>query len=123
METLRNHGVWVVRRRRLSSVRSELDRPVAARRLIRRYPGRDPQPTAARTLNLSEETTGRDGSPHKSWCRSTVIAEIFRSPRTHPPLAQDDRILDLSIAPDRFFAQVPRSPRCESRRSLHTFSG
>src|SRR6266446_4668465 len=33
---------------------------------------------------------GREGSPHKSWCRSTVIAEILRSPRTHPPLAQDD---------------------------------
>src|SRR5260221_1680757 len=33
---------------------------------------------------------GREGSPHKSWCRSTVSAEILRSPRTHPPLAQDD---------------------------------
>src|SRR5258706_13317315 len=42
---------------------------------------------------------GREGSPHKSWCRSTVIAEILRSPRTHPPLPQDDTNLDLSIAP------------------------
>src|SRR5260370_6019336 len=33
---------------------------------------------------------GREGSPHKSWCRSTVLAEILRSPRTQPPLAQDD---------------------------------
>src|SRR5260370_11173849 len=33
---------------------------------------------------------GREGSPHKSWCRSMVIAEILRSPRAHPPIAQDD---------------------------------
>src|SRR5258708_38446081 len=32
---------------------------------------------------------GREGSPHKSWCRSTVIAEILRAPRAHPPIAQD----------------------------------
>src|SRR5258708_37872282 len=28
--------------------------------------------------------------PYTSWCRSTVIAEILRSPRAHPPIAQDD---------------------------------
>src|SRR5258708_17189846 len=38
---------------------------------------------------------GSEGSPHKSWCRSTVIAEILRSPRTRPPLAQDDTNLCL----------------------------
>src|SRR6266446_6803178 len=33
---------------------------------------------------------GREGSPHKSRCRSTVIAAILRSPRSHPPIAKDD---------------------------------
>src|SRR5258706_10812714 len=33
---------------------------------------------------------GREGSPHKSRCRPTASAEILRSPRAHPLLAQDD---------------------------------
>src|SRR5258708_26860957 len=63
---------------------------------------------------------GREGSPHKSWCSSSAARRSFAPPRTHPPLAQDDGNLDLSIAPDRFFAQVQRA-RCESAQDDTNF--
>src|SRR5260221_6282675 len=42
---------------------------------------------------------GREGSPHKSRCRPTVIAEILRSPRAHPPIAQDDTKFTVLSSP------------------------
>jgi hypothetical protein len=53
---------------------------------------------------------GREGSPHKSWCRSTVIAEILRSPRAHPPIAQDDTKI-YSVSSLRFSARAVKGLR------------
>src|SRR5260370_29456127 len=53
---------------------------------------------------------GREGSPHKSWCRSTVIAEILRSPRAHPPIAHDD-IKIYSVSSLKFSARAVKRLR------------
>src|SRR5260370_42581651 len=40
---------------------------------------------------------GREGSPHKSWCGSTVIAEILRSPRAHHPSLRTTQNLQVFL--------------------------
>src|SRR5229473_2192228 len=65
---------------------------------------------------------GREGSPHKSWRRSTVIAEILRSPRTHPPLAQDDTNLGL-VHRARSFLRSGSAPAMKRLRMTHGWSG
>src|SRR5260370_41231935 len=65
---------------------------------------------------------GREGSPHISWCRSTVIAEILRCPRTHPPLAQDDTNFGL-VHRARSFLRSGSAPAMKRLRMTHGWSG
>src|SRR5258706_13849839 len=81
-----------------------------------------PKPPTCHPEREGGGSGGREGSPHKSRCRSTVIAEILRSPRAHPPLAQDDTNFGL-VHLARSFLSLRFSARCEKAQDDKTYSG